>query len=97
MTSASGSKNRQRLSAFDHDPRPAEGEADVHQALHRLPPFQHGVVHVVIERAAIGIGHETRELRIAETAARISPKSKPDGRTMTEIQQKTQHITVTTL
>jgi hypothetical protein len=54
-------------------------------------------MHVVVERPAITVGHETGEARIAKSAARISPESKPDGWTMAEVDQESQHIYVTTL
>jgi hypothetical protein len=49
-------------------------------------------VHVVVQRPSIAVRHETREARVAKTAPRVSPKSKPDGRTVAEIHQKAEHI-----
>src|SRR5687767_9901002 len=81
------SENRQRLCALNRDPCTAEGERDTEETFHRLPAFEDGVMHVVIERPTIAVGHEARKTWIPKTPSRVPPKSEPDGWTMTEIQQ----------
>src|SRR5688500_8437412 len=97
LPAPTGLENRQGVRALDQNPCAAQGESDLEKALHRLAPLQDRVVHVMIQRPPVTVGHEAREAWIAKPPSRIPPKSKPDGRTMAEIQQEAEHISVTTV
>jgi hypothetical protein len=91
------SENRKRFGALDHHPCSTKREADLQDALHGLPALQDRVMHIMIERFPICIGHETGKAWIPKTPSMVSPKSKPDGRTAAEVHQKAEHIFVTTV
>src|SRR5258705_10348263 len=85
------SKYRHRLRAFEDDQRSAQREPDPQEGFHRLPAFEHGVVHIGIHSLLITLRHETGESRITKTSPRITPQSKSDGRTTAEIKKDAQH------
>jgi hypothetical protein len=80
------SKHRQRLGAFDDDPGATANEGEAEEIFHELPAAQDCVVKVCVELRAVVLPHETGELRVAKTSARISPEAETEAGTMAEVE-----------